>query len=98
MMHNGEENAGVTVFFVKEAIDLGDVVETNEFPIMPDETLEKFIVRSRQIHADTLLRALRKVECGDFEARPLSAEGGSYYTFPTRQAYREFCRCGRRLW
>jgi methionyl-tRNA formyltransferase len=98
MMHNGEREAGVTVFFVNEAIDLGDVVEVERFPILPEETLEQFIIRSRQIHAAALLRALTKIERGDSEGRPLSAEGGSYHTFPTREAYREFRRRGRRLW
>jgi methionyl-tRNA formyltransferase len=98
MMLNGETEAGVTVFLVNRDIDLGDVVEVESFPIRPDETLEQFIIRSKAISADVLLRAIRKVESGACETTPLSKEGGSYHSFPTRADYRAFRRRGRRLW
>lgn len=98
MMRNGEDRAGVTVFFVTEAIDLGHVVEQQEFPILPEETLEQFIIRSRVIHSEALLRAIEKIERGNVPTWPLTREGGSYYSFPTRADYREFRRRGRRLW
>ena len=52
MMAHGEQTAGVTVFFVTRSIDLGDVVEQRQFPILPNETLSQFIVRSKQIACD----------------------------------------------
>ncbi len=98
MMAHGETKAGVTVFFVNEDIDAGDVVEVEEFDILPDETLDEFIVRSKRIACDVLLRAIRKVEAGDPQTMPLKKEEGSYFGFPTREAYRDFRRQGRRLW
>lgn len=98
MMHNGEQRAGVTVFFVNQAIDLGDAVEVEAFPILPDETLEEFIIRSKRIGSDVLLRAIQKIDDGQFETTPLGKDAGSYYTFPTRAAYRAFRRRGRRIW
>jgi methionyl-tRNA formyltransferase len=98
MMANGERQAGVTVFLVNEDIDAGDVVVQETFPILPDETLEQFIVRSRALHAEALLRAIAIVENGPVQAWPLSREGSSYYGYPTREAYQEFRRRGRRLW
>jgi len=98
MMANGEEHAAVTVFFVNEDIDAGDVVEVAEFPIEPHETLEQLIIRSKRIACDTLLRAIDRVEKGRPATRPLNKEHGSYFGFPTRAAYREFRRRGRRLW
>lgn len=98
MMVHGEQTAGVTVFFVNEDIDAGDVVEVVDFPIGPAETLEQFIVRSKQIACDTLLRAIDKIESGEYQTRPLDKQHGSYFGFPTRQAYREFRSRGRRLW
>ena len=98
MMVNGEERAGVTVFFVNEKIDLGAVVETDEFPILPDETLDQFVVRSKQLHCQAVLRAIDRVEQDNVESRPLSNEGATYFSFPTREAYRQFRQRGRRLW
>jgi methionyl-tRNA formyltransferase len=98
MMAKGEKKAGVTIFFVNEDIDAGDVVEVQEFDILPEETLDQFIVRSKRIACDALLRAIEKVEAGNPPRMPLKKEQGSYFGFPTREGYREFRRRGRKLW
>ncbi len=98
MMKNGETEAGVTVFLVNADIDLGDVVAVDRFPILPDETLEAFIVRSKRLSADTLLRAIDLLESGTAETWPLEREGGSYFSFPSREDYLAFRRRGRRIW
>jgi methionyl-tRNA formyltransferase len=98
MMAHGETRAGVTVFFVNEDIDAGDVIEVEAFDIHPDETLDTFIVRSKEIACEALLRAIRKVADGNVSTTPLDKEKGSYFGFPTREGYREFRRRGRRLW
>ena len=98
MMLHGEAKAAVTIFFVNEDIDAGDVVETTEIDIHPEESLHEFIVRSKRIHCEALLRAIRKVEAGDVKTRPLEVDDGSYFSFPTREAFREFRKRGRRLW
>jgi methionyl-tRNA formyltransferase len=98
MMRHGETQAGVTVFRVNEAIDRGDVIEVESFPILPDETLDEFIIRSKAIACDVLLRAIDKIESGTATYRPLAQEGGSYFGFPDNAAYREFRKRGRRIW
>lgn len=98
MMAHGEERAGVTVFFVNRDIDAGDAIEVAEFEIKPDETLDEFIIRSKRIACDVLLRALQKIESGDAATTPIRKEEGSYFGFPTREAYRAFRQRGRRLW
>jgi methionyl-tRNA formyltransferase len=98
MMVQGEGKAGVTVFFVNEGIDAGDVIEQDGFEIYAEETLDQFIIRSKQIACHALLRAIKKVEEGNPQRVPLNTEEGSYFGFPTREAYREFRRRGRRLW
>lgn len=98
MMAHGETRAGVTVFFVNEDIDAGDVVALEEYEIYPEETLDQFIIRSKRIACGTLLRAIDTIEKGRPPTSPLDKSMGSYFGFPTREAYREFRRRGRRLW
>ena len=98
MMANGETKAAVTVFLVNEDIDAGDVVVMDHFDILPDESLHEFIIRSKQLHCDALLKAIERVEAGTPETVALETEGGSYFSFPTRDAYRQFKSKGRRLW
>lgn len=98
MMKHGETRAGVTVFFVNEDIDAGEVIAVEEFPIEANETLEEFIIRSKRISCDTLLRAIDKIERGDVQTTPLDKSKGSYFGFPKREDYLEFRRRGRQMW
>jgi methionyl-tRNA formyltransferase len=98
MMANGELEAGVTVFLVNEDIDAGDVVACETFPIGERESLHEFIVRSKAIACRVLLRAVDLVEAGNPPTKPLDTRGGSYFSFPTREAFTRFLQRGRRLW
>ena len=98
MMVYGEVRAGVTVFLVNEDIDAGDVVVVEEFDILPEESLHQFIVRSKRIARDCLLRAIQMVQDGPVQTTPLNKEEGTYFGFPTREGYREFRKRGRALW
>jgi len=98
MMVNGEPNAGVTVFLVNDDIDAGEVVAVRGFPIEPHETLHEFILRSKRIACDVLLEAIALVERGNPPTKPLTKTDGSYFSFPTRDAYKQFRGRGRRLW
>jgi len=96
MLANGEAEAGVTLFFVNAGIDTGEVAGKRLFPILPDDTLHTFIIRAKQEACDLALEVLERVEAGSVERTPLQGQG-SYFGFPTREAYREFRRRGRRL-
>ena len=98
MMANGEREAGVTLFFVNENIDAGEVVAVERFSIEPTETLEAFILRSKGIACELLLRTLDRIERGTVETSPLDTKNGSYFGFPTRDDYRRFRAHGRKLW
>jgi methionyl-tRNA formyltransferase len=54
MMANGEQEAGVSIYFVNEAIDAGELCGQEVFSIRADESLEEFILRSKLIAADLL--------------------------------------------
>ena len=99
MMRHGEKTAGVTVFRVTDTnIDLGEIVEVDEFPIEEDETLEQFIIRSKAISVGTVLRAIDRVESGPRDFEQLEADAGSYFGFPKREDYLAFVKNGNRLW
>ncbi len=98
MMTHGEPKAAETVFLVNQFIDAGDIVEVEHFDIQPYESLYTFILRSKRIAGECLLRAIDKVENGTAQPVPLNKEEGSYFSFPTREAYHRFRQRGRRLW
>jgi folate-dependent phosphoribosylglycinamide formyltransferase PurN len=98
MMANGERRAGVSAFFVNEGIDAGDLCGQRVFDLQPDDTLDRFLQRSKQEAAELVVDVLRQVENGTVDRTPLDITNGSYYSWPTRAAVRRLLAGGRRLW
>ena len=98
MLANGEEKAGVSIYFVNEQIDAGDLCGQRVFDVHPGETLDAFLRRSKGIAAELLLDVLSHLEDGSIERRPLDLSRGSYYSWPDRAAVERFRAGGRRLW
>ena len=98
MMANGERQAGVTIYFVDEKIDSGEMVGQRTFEILPDESLDGFLRRSKAIAADLLLDVLERLEAGALDRRPIDLKAGSYYSWPDLGAVRRFRGTGRKLW
>jgi methionyl-tRNA formyltransferase len=98
MLANGEKRAGVSIYFVNEQIDAGDLCGQRVFDIHPDDSLERFLRRSKKIAAELLLEVLAKLEDGSVVRTPLDLSQGSYYSWPDKGAVERFRANGRRLW
>jgi len=98
MLTNGERQAGVSIYFMNEQIDAGELCGQRTFDIGSDETLDSFLRRSKTAAADLLLDVLADLEAGKLERAPLDLSQGSYYSWPDREAVRQFHASGRRLW
>ena len=98
MLAHDEREAGVSIFFVNEDIDAGELCGQRTFEIGPDETLDAFLRRSKRIAADLLLEVLAALEEGRVPRTPLDLSKGSYYSWPDREAVGAFRANGRRVW
>jgi methionyl-tRNA formyltransferase len=98
MLANGERQAGVSVHFVTEGLDSGDVCAQERFEIVPRESLDHFLRRSKAIAADLLVRVLDDLERGSVDRTPLEVEKGSYFSWPDRGAVARLRAAGHRLW
>jgi methionyl-tRNA formyltransferase len=98
MLANGEERAGVSIFFVNEQIDAGDLCGQRIFDIKRRETLDQFLRRSKAIAADLLLEVLDAINRGTVTRIPLDLAQGTYYSWPDKVSVERFRTSGRRLW
>ena len=98
MLANGEKKAGVSIYFVNEDIDAGDLCGQRIFDIPPDDTLDTFLVRSKAVAAELLLEVLAKMEDGTVTRAPLNLAQGSYYRWPDADSVTQFRMRGRKLW
>lgn len=61
---NGETAFGVTVHYVDEGIDTGDIITQNMVPIQENDTYADLLEKAHKACADTLLEALNDLEKG----------------------------------
>jgi methionyl-tRNA formyltransferase len=98
MLANGERDAGVSIYFMNEQIDAGDLCAQRVFGIDPGESLHSFLIRSKAVAAELLLDVVKQMEEGTIARQPLNLSEGSYYSWPDRMDVTRFRAAGRRLW
>src|SRR6266545_1582871 len=98
MLANGEKQAGVSIYYVDARIDAGDLCGQRVYDILPDESLDGFLRRSKAVAAELLIEVLDQIECGQVTRTPLNLADGSYYSWPDAAAVRKFRAAGRRVW
>jgi hypothetical protein len=77
MLANGEREAGVSIYFMDEQIDAGDLCWQRTFPIERGETLNSFLVRPKAVAAELFLDVLKDLRGGTVARRSLDLTTGS---------------------
>ncbi len=67
---DGEEQTGVTIMYMDEGLDTGDIIDTVTFPIGETDDFEAIHDRSAELGADLLSRTLPKIENGTAKRTP----------------------------
>lgn len=86
---NSEKKTGVTVYFLDEGIDSGEIILQKEVIIDEDETFHSLYIKCA-IGAEELLFSVLKIfEKGDFSSKSQNLSEGSYYSKKDRIAIRK---------
>ena len=86
VLANHEEMTGVTIHYMDEGIDTGDVILQKEFEIAPGETEITLKERSVQVAAKLLGEAVPLLLAGKSARVGQDHSAASYYSFPPRGA------------
>jgi len=97
MLKHGETEGGMTLFFMNERIDGGDILVQERIPIHPYDTLRSYIRRSKLVGADVVAKGIEKIRSGNYEPQPMPQKDSSYFGWPSRREVREFRASGKRL-
>ena len=73
----GEEKTGVTLFFMDEKIDHGDMIAQQWIPIEKDDTYGSLAMKLAHLGAGMIVDALQQVESGEYNA--VMQEGEASY-------------------
>lgn len=96
MVHK-EPHAAVTVHYMVEELDAGDIIVQLPVPIESDDSLHDLMVRSKEIGVRALLEAVERIEQGTVQRQPMDAGEATYFSFPTRSDARRLRQSGRAL-
>ena len=96
VLKNEEQETGVSVFFVDEGIDSGDILVQRRVAIQGQAQAE-LIRTTKRVGMEALVEAILAVKRGTVTRRPNPADQSTYYPFPTRQDVKEFYRRGKRF-
>ena len=77
---NGEEKSGVTIMYMTEALDAGDMIATEEVELSKEETAGSLHDKLAQIGGPLLLSAMEAIETGKAERIPQNEEEATHVT------------------
>jgi methionyl-tRNA formyltransferase len=95
-MYQGERQVGVTIHTMAARVDEGSALLQEQLPIVPGESLDCLIRRTKRHGAHCMVKVLRQVAQGTQTIVAAEDLNGSYFTFPTPDEIREFRRRGYR--
>lgn len=65
---NDEKEFGITVHYLDEGIDTGDIILQEIYPITDEDDYSTLLNRAYDGCADVLYRAIKKIQCGEVKA------------------------------
>jgi methionyl-tRNA formyltransferase len=79
----GEKETGVTIHFVSEEIDRGEIICQKKIIVAQDDDFFSLTQKGYDVAADVMLGALKKIESGKFDTMLNDPQKGNYNTVPT---------------
>lgn len=82
VVKNGEKSSAVTLHFMDESFDTGDIIYQKEFDLMPHETMGTIFNRTNYMLADGLVEVLSKLENKEELIKTPQDKNGVYIDAP----------------
>lgn len=94
-MLKGENFGGVTIHFMMEKLDSGDIIEREKVPVTQKESLHRHNYLCCKLGGELLLKALYNIY--KKKEKRIKQEKGNYYSWPKKEDVDEFLKKGYRL-
>jgi len=83
VLNNNEKETGVSIHFVEESIDSGDIIVLEKIKVSHHETFSSLVEKCYAIAPKAMLKALIKLETGSCELIHNDDSKATYNTIPT---------------
>lgn len=94
---HGEKETAVTVHYMTEKLDDGDIIHQETVPIAPEDTLDSLIRKVKRVGVKVLINVLEDIENGTVIRQPNDTSRATYFSFPTRDDAKRFRSQGWRI-
>jgi len=96
VLKNNEKETGVSVFFVDEGIDSGDIIVQERVEI-GDRSQEELIIYTKKLGMEAIIKSIDLIEKDKVVLIPNDDSKMTYFSFPTKEDVAEFKRQGKRF-
>ena len=97
-MYHNEKESTLTIHYMTRNIDKGILLLQEGTPIDTNMSLEQLIAKTKKQSAHALWKLLLHIHSASVKPTSYSSEKGSYFSWPTREEAKEFCRRGKKVW
>ena len=82
VLYKGEKETGVSIHFIDEGIDTGEIIVQKKYKVRNNDTFNSLVKRNYEIAGKAMLEALDILESGDYSLIPNDDECATYNTTP----------------
>lgn len=93
VLKNKEEYTGVSVFYVDEGIDSGDIIVQKKIKIN-NMSLEDLIIKCKDVGIDALIESINKIISNEVNIIKNDDNKKTYFSFPTKDDIKIFKKLG----
>jgi methionyl-tRNA formyltransferase len=97
VLKNGENETGVSVFFVDEGIDSGPILVQKRLIIEHAMSQAELILKTKKLGMIAIIEAIELINIGNYNLIENSDSEQTYFSFPTRKDIISFKKDGKRL-
>ena len=91
VLKNGSDRGGVTLHWMDEGIDTGEIIARRSFPLKIKATQETVLIHTAVIGARLIQRAVKKIVAGEaLQTIPVETEADEYYSLPTDEDFESY--------
>jgi folate-dependent phosphoribosylglycinamide formyltransferase PurN len=91
-LYHGEKEIGVTIHYLAEGLDTGDIIVQEAIPVNAEDDLVSLAEKANNLGSQLVLEAVDKLERGDSEQIPQDLARRSYFSWPTPSQRNELRR------
>ncbi len=82
VLKNQEKETGITIHYMVEKIDAGDIIQQASFPIAPGDNENSLLEKTIPLAGKLLKKVVQQLDSDTIDRRPQNEADASYYSFP----------------